>query len=147
MTGPVDMRFSLRGEWVPADHGDPLYAALLAPFPVLYSPLMVSGDREEVAFSLDVARRLARLGMREGFACGRRREVRVASCRVMGFSLLVSELSAQQSLALQSTWLAAGRRFGWGVFLPHRRQRPWAPEPGTRRKKTWQATNPPSPWT
>lgn len=50
----------------------------------------------------------------------RRRVVRVKGQKIVGFALVVAELSAEESIRLQEQGLGGRTRMGCGFFLPHR---------------------------
>lgn len=55
---------------------------------------------------------------REGRKAPLRRVVRIKKVRIVGYSLLVENLKAEESLRLQAYGLGGRRRLGCGVFLP-----------------------------
>jgi CRISPR-associated protein Cas6 len=47
-----------------------------------------------------------------------RRTLRIADKTIVGFALMASGLSAEESITLQEQGLGGRRRFGCGVFIP-----------------------------
>lgn len=85
---------------------------------------------DSARFDAEIARQLAALGIR-GKVCrvpegseendGRdpsRRIFRVKSKRIVGYSVLATELTAEESILLQERGLGGRRRMGCGVFVP-----------------------------
>ncbi len=52
--------------------------------------------------------------------CGKRREIQLPGGPLPTRSLMLAELAPQESLTLQQHGLGPGRKFGCGLFLPHR---------------------------
>jgi len=87
----------------------------------------LTGTREhlyELGLSADVqaAIPLRRTGPRTGEPV--RRVVRIKDRTIVGFALLVSRLTAEESLLLQERGIGGRRRMGCGVFLPVRETTP-----------------------
>ena len=87
---------------------------------------------DSARFDAEIARQLAALGIRgkvfrvpedPGGKDGRdpsRRIFRVKSKRIVGYSVLATELTAEESILLQERGLGGRRRMGCGVFVPIR---------------------------
>ena len=70
---------------------------------------------------LDIHGRIFRVPQREPGSDGRdssRRVVRVRDKRIVGYALLATELTAEESIRLQERGLGGRRRMGCGVFVP-----------------------------
>ena len=67
-----------------------------------------------------VAASLQDLGLSTDFVVGKRVVTRSPQGDIPGFSLMFSELSARQSLALQVHGIGAHRGLGFGVFVGHK---------------------------
>ena len=52
--------------------------------------------------------------------CGRRREIQLPDGPIPTRSLMLAELASHESFTLQQRGLGIGRKFGCGLFLPHR---------------------------
>jgi CRISPR-associated protein Cas6 len=73
---------------------------------------------EEATFVEHVAGELGRRGIRAAAQVGRRRIVRVAGAKVVGFGLALRGLDEADSLRMQYEGLGGRQRFGCGVFGP-----------------------------
>ena len=74
-------------------------------------------------YEAELGRQLAALGIGRKPELLGLQEIRVAGRRVLGFSVRVSDLDAESSLALQRAGLGGKRRMGCGVFVPTRPHR------------------------
>lgn len=101
----------------------------LMPVAALRSRLVtikVSADRnethppDEVGFLSAARRQLDARGVSSDaqLAVGKRRTLRIKDKEVVGYEMLVSDLSADESLELQSVGLGGRRHMGCGIFLP-----------------------------
>ncbi|MBY0578511.1 MAG: type I-MYXAN CRISPR-associated protein Cas6/Cmx6 [Burkholderiales bacterium] len=86
----------------------------LEPYPTLHSKLVAS-EQDEAGFLIEIAAKLAELDIPCKWICGRRQTGRVA-----GYSLVIHDLKPAGSIRLQQTGLGDYRRFGCGVFVPHK---------------------------
>lgn len=93
---------------------------LLEPAPTVYSPRVVTGDSDEVAFSRHVAQELDALGIRRPLVCGKRSLVPLEGLDIAAFSVAVHGLGDGASLLLQSAGLGRARAIGCGLFVPHK---------------------------
>lgn len=88
--------------------------------------IKVSGDRNitsppnEDSFFAAARRQLEALGISSEaqMTLGKRRTLRVKDKEVVGYELLVSALTAQESIALQESGLGGRRHMGCGIFVP-----------------------------
>jgi CRISPR-associated protein Cas6 len=92
----------------------------LLPYPVLHAKLVVTGAEEEADFVADVERGIAELDVDCEMIVGRRGELRVGNERLAGFSLMLHGMSAEESLHVQAHGLGLHRKFGCGLFVPHK---------------------------
>jgi CRISPR-associated protein Cas6 len=101
----------------------------LVPATALRSRLVtikVSGNRneshppDEAAFLAAARRQLDELHVspEAQLAAGKRRTLRIKDKEVVGYEVLVSALSAEESIGLQSTGLGGRRHMGCGIFTP-----------------------------
>jgi len=100
----------------------PLSVRPLLPLPTLFAR-SVAGPREqsEDAFLQDAAAELRRLGIRpRKLLCGRVGEVRTPAGGIFTRSLLVADLTPDESLALQRHGVGPDRKLGCGLFVPHK---------------------------
>jgi len=94
--------------------------AALVPAVVLYAHVVTTkhGD-DEARFDAEIQRQLDALDIRGKPQRGPRRIVAIKDKKVVGHSLLVSELTAEESIRLQEQGLGGRRKMGCGVFVPH----------------------------
>jgi len=76
--------------------------------------LDVAGFAER--YASEVKRQLEAIGIRKGFELRGRRSLTVGGRRVVGYSVRVTGLSADESLALQEKGIGGKRRMGCGLF-------------------------------
>ena len=96
-------------------HLRPLFAHV-----ALYSQIVVTGAEDETAFVRDVQAALDAAGVDGKVVCGRMRRAQAQVAEVTGFALMLHELSLEDSLKVQATGLGTGRKFGCGIFVPHK---------------------------
>jgi len=89
----------------------------LIPATTLYAHLVTTKNgNDQGRFQEEVSRQLAALGISGNPALGRRRTFQVHGKQVVGYSLLVSELTAEESIILQEEGLGGRRKMGCGFF-------------------------------
>ena len=86
-------------------------------FPTVHSQL-VAGASDELLFVENINEQLDRMGIKGKLICGKRRSIGDESRSVQGFSLVIHDLKAEDSLRLQFTGLGTDRHFGCGIFVP-----------------------------
>lgn len=93
----------------------------LVPSATLHSHLVTTknGSNQE-RFEAEVSRQMAGLRVLGRFSVGERRTFKVHGKQVVGYSLQISELDAQESITLQENGLGGRRRMGCGFFEPLR---------------------------
>lgn len=90
----------------------------LIPVPVLYAHIVTTKNGEdETRFDAEIQRQLDALAIKGKPARGPRRIVTIKDKKVVGYSLLVSELTAEESIRLQEQGLGGRRKMGCGVFV------------------------------
>ncbi len=93
----------------------------LAPTPALYAHLVTTRNgQDEERFDREIARQLSELGIEGSTQRGPRRSFAVKDKKVVAHTLLVSELTAEDSIRLQEHGLGGRRKLGCGIFLPAR---------------------------
>lgn len=92
----------------------------LAPHATLYAHRVAAQSDDEMAFVRDVTTGLADLGLHSEFVVGKRSSVSTPDGEIAGFSVMLANLAARESLALQAAGLGVGRRLGFGVFVGHK---------------------------
>jgi len=87
----------------------------------LYAHVVTTRNgQDEDRFDAEIRHQLDTLAIRARPTRGKRRVLRIRDKNVIGHSLLVSELTAEESIRLQETGLGGRRKMGCGVFIPWR---------------------------
>lgn len=92
----------------------------LAPHPTLYAHRVAAERDDEESIVEQVKRDLDLLGVNAEFIIGRRTLTRGERGDLAGYSLMLVELPARQSLALQVAGIGAHRGLGFGIFVGHK---------------------------
>jgi CRISPR-associated protein Cas6 len=106
--------------------GWPLHVEKMALRPLsrittLFARCVVLDAPDEAAFVSAAAGELGALGIRaERMVCGRVTPVATPDRTYQARSLMLAGLELEQSLLLQQSGLGAGRKFGCGLFIPHK---------------------------
>ncbi len=90
----------------------------LVPHTTLYSHLVAAGDASELGFLESIGTELAVLDVPCRCICGRQQAAEGGTLR--GFSLMLDGLARSASLRILESGLGAERRFGCGIFVPHK---------------------------
>ena len=91
-----------------------------------HDPARFDAEIARQAAALDLRGRIFRVPRSEPGSANRdpsRRVVRIRDKRVVGYALLATELTAEESIRLQERGLGGRRRMGCGVFVPFRPRR------------------------
>lgn len=96
----------------------PPRARELIPHTTLYSHHVAAGDASEIGFLESIGTELAVLAVPCRCICGRQHAEEAGTPR--GFSLMLDGLSRSASLRILESGLGAERRFGCGIFVPHK---------------------------
>ena len=91
----------------------------IQPSPTLHAQL-VTGDDDEPSFLKKIQADLDAMGIKAKMICGRRRTLSDNNHTLSGYSLVIHDLAPEASLHLQSAGLGGERRFGCGIFMPHK---------------------------
>ena len=87
----------------------------------LFSRYVVLDALDEAAFVIAATGELGALGIRaERMVCGRVTPVATPARTYQARSLMLAGLTLEQSLLLQQSGLGTGRKFGCGLFIPHK---------------------------
>jgi len=86
----------------------------------LYSGFVTAGTDDEAEFLRTVNAQLQLAGITCKVVLGKLRRAAGAGGEMVGYSVMLHELSPEHSLAMQQTGLGAGRKLGCGIFVPHR---------------------------
>lgn len=90
----------------------------LIPAATLYAHIVTTKNGEdETRFDAEIQRQLEELGIKGKPTRGPRRIVTIKDKKVVAHSLLVSELTADESIRLQEQGLGGRRKMGCGVFI------------------------------
>lgn len=90
----------------------------LKPRSVLYSHLVTTKNGNDVArFKTAIHDKMSSLGIQGKVTIGRRKTFRVHDKQIVGYGLLVSELTAQESIVLQEKGIGGRRKMGCGIFV------------------------------
>jgi CRISPR-associated protein Cas6 len=92
----------------------------LAPYATLYAHRVAAERDDEESFVRQASDALHGIDVAADFIVGKRTLTRGERGDIAGFSLMLAELSARQSLALQVHGLGAHRGLGFGVFVGHK---------------------------
>lgn len=92
----------------------------LLAYPVLHARLVVTGADDEAQFVADVERGVAELEVDCEMIVGRRGELRAGAQRLVGFSLMLHGLTAEESVRVQERGIGRHRMLGCGLFVPHK---------------------------
>jgi CRISPR-associated protein Cas6 len=92
----------------------------LAPHATLYAYFVAADSDDEAAFMARVHDELARLGVHAQTVCGKCQQRQSAAGMLAGFSLMLHQLSADDSLRLLRVGLGPHRELGCGLFVPHK---------------------------
>uniref|UniRef100_UPI004056E6F0 type I-MYXAN CRISPR-associated protein Cas6/Cmx6 n=1 Tax=Candidatus Electrothrix sp. TaxID=2170559 RepID=UPI004056E6F0 len=91
----------------------------LVPATVLYAHLVTTRNGlDQERFEAEIRRQLDVQGCQGRMTIGKRRTFAVHSKQVVGYSLLVSELTAEESITLQEQGLGGRQKMGCGFFQP-----------------------------
>ena len=97
---------------VPSSHS-------LVPATALYAHLVTTRNgQDSYRFEQEIKRQLNSLGCDGNIVIGKRRTFGVHGRQIVGYSVLVSELQAEESITLQENGLGGRRKMGCGFFLP-----------------------------
>jgi CRISPR-associated protein Cas6 len=86
----------------------------------LYAQCVVTGARDERAFHDDVVRWLDEAQVDCEFIAGRERRLTAAGRELAGYALALHGLAPDDALRVQAAGIGEGRRFGCGLFVPHK---------------------------
>lgn len=92
----------------------------LAAHVTLYAHRVAAALDDEAAFVEQVTRDLEQLGVRAEFIVGKRTDAAGPAGPLAGYSLMLTDLSARQSLLLQASGLGLHRNLGFGIFVGHK---------------------------
>lgn len=88
-------------------------------YPTLHAHLVTGAD-DEIAFMKKVGAALSEMGVEAKLICGQRLTLTNGERAIKGYSLVLHDLSPEDSLHVQYTGLGEERRFGCGIFVPYK---------------------------
>jgi CRISPR-associated protein Cas6 len=91
----------------------------IQPYPTLHAHL-VTGPADEVEFMAMVDTALDALEVRCKLICGRHTTLNSDEQDISGFSLVMHDLTPEDSLRVQYAGMGSGRNLGCGIFLPYK---------------------------
>lgn len=91
----------------------------ILPYSTLHAHL-VTGDADELVFIAEVETALAALGVKAKLICGQRHTLTDGERAISGYSLVLHDLTPEDSLRVQYAGLGKQRRFGCGIFVPYK---------------------------
>ncbi len=93
----------------------------LIPSTTLYAHLVTTRNgQDQQRFEQEITRQFEMLGCSGRISVGKRRTFRVHGRQVVGYSMLVSELSSEDSITIQESGLGGRSKMGCGFFVPWR---------------------------
>lgn len=92
----------------------------LTPFSTLYASCVVCSAEDEVDFLSEVRGLLANLEIQCGLIPGKQRKIHTPDGDVTGFSLMLHDVGLEPSLKIQEMGLGRFRKYGCGIFVPHK---------------------------
>ncbi len=100
--------------------GEPRFHELSS-LKTLFARYVVTEHEDEEAFLDDCARELGEMGIRvKKMMAGRVHRFRFPDTVIHARSLMLDGMSAEESVRIQEHGLGRGRKFGCGLFLPHK---------------------------
>ena len=91
----------------------------IQPYSTLHAHL-VAGPSDEAAFMEMVHAALAALDVSSKLICGRHHSLNTDRQVISGFSLVMHDLTPEDSLRVQYTGMGTGRNLGCGIFMPYK---------------------------
>jgi CRISPR-associated protein Cas6 len=92
----------------------------LTPFATLHAKRVVNGHSDEGEFFAHAGKELEQMGIQCGMICGKRDQFMLPAGSVVGYNLMLHDLSPDHSMRLQSEGLGLYRQYGCGIFIPHK---------------------------
>jgi CRISPR-associated protein Cas6 len=92
----------------------------LVPHSTVYAYRVAAQSADEVAFMAEINAELARLGIMGQRVCGKHQLLALGERALDTFSLMLHDLTPEQSLRVQELGLGPHRLWGCGLFVPHK---------------------------
>jgi CRISPR-associated protein Cas6 len=94
---------------------------LLMPFGYMYAPIVDMGCTDEGEFLTAARASLDAMCIQGGgLIPGKQRKMRTPNGEIGGYSLMLHDITLEQSIALQEHGIGANRLLGCGLFVPHK---------------------------
>lgn len=91
----------------------------LLPASAVYARIVTTRNgHDETRFDAEIQRQLDVLGIHSKVTRGKRRALTIKDKTIVGHSLLITELTAEESIRLQEHGLGGRRKMGCGLFMP-----------------------------
>jgi CRISPR-associated protein Cas6 len=119
----AEQAYSLTGARFELGNGFEVGSAHLRPLfahGTLYSQFVTTETPDEIRFQRDIGVQLRAGGIECKVICGKARRAQAQGGDIFGFSLMLHELSPEQSLRMQAAGLGTQRKLGCGIFVPHK---------------------------
>ncbi len=91
----------------------------IQPYSTLHAQLVAGAD-DEVSFVAEVESALAAMEVKAKLICGQHRTLAANDRAIGGYSLVLHDLTPEDSLRVQYAGLGKERRFGCGIFVPYK---------------------------
>lgn len=98
--------------------GVPMTKALIPAVALYAHQVTTKNGHDQNRFEEEISRQLAAMNVKGKFTVGKRRTFGIHGKQVVGYSILVSELTAEESIVLQENGLGGRRKMGCGFFEP-----------------------------
>lgn len=92
----------------------------LVPHGTLYAYFVAAGTDDEQVFLAKIGARLGELKIPCKLVCGKRHAFPAGPRQVVGYSLMLHDLTREHSILLQQVGLGDDRGLGCGILVPHR---------------------------
>lgn len=91
----------------------------LIPSVAVHSHIVTTRNgHDEKRFKEEITRQLSAMGIRGTFVFGKRRTFQIHGKQIVGYEMIVTELTAEESIKLQEQGLGGRRKMGCGIFEP-----------------------------
>jgi CRISPR-associated protein Cas6 len=92
----------------------------LMPFGDLYSTFVDLGTKDEAEFLERARAELAAMGIQAGLIPGKQRKMQASQGDIVGYSLMLHDLTLAHSITVQEHGMGGNRNLGSGIFVPHK---------------------------
>ncbi len=100
--------------------GVPMTKALIPAIALYAHQVTTKNGHDQNRFEKEICRQLEDMNVRGKFTVGKRRTFGIHGKQVVSYSMLVYELTAEESISLQENGLGGRRKMGCGFFEPWR---------------------------